>query len=304
MLRYVKRMELPMSLLSMILIVSFMAHACWLMAGAWLGELRLPQRSGKNAEKLNQWLQRWQLASSLGKSLAELGDIPAFKFFDRLAREGLRHARTFGNFPRELIWEWRDGIAREKAFDERRRSVLWGGYFQFMLFVLLTWAMVAMTGELMSEVPTSVALGMVTLQVAGMALFAPALSWLSRRKLQGLGELLESLYVLRSLSGAGLPTGKVITEAKLEHLPTINSNEVRLLAERTQELAALYQKQGGALGREAQILIQEAWFQREALMGQIVKLAEGLKLVFLLVFFAGAYFIFLGTLLFSVLQAN
>jgi hypothetical protein len=73
------------------------------------------------------------------------------------------------------------------------------------------------------------------------------------------------------------------------------------LVNRVEQLAVLYQKQGGQLGREAQILLQETWFLREEKLTKLYKTGEGLKLGFLLVFFAGSYFCFLAGMVLTLM---
>ena len=225
----------------------------WLVAGLWLNEKSFPQiwRKQDAAEALNRWLQTWQLASGSGGGLANLGEVPQFKFFGRLAEGGLRHARSFGSFPRELLWEWRDGLARERAFDQRWSGITHAAWAQFVLFILITWVFVFITADTLSgPLPLYLYVIMGFLQAAGLTLFRPVLRVLAHRRLRGFPELLEGLYVLRSLSGAGLPTGQVLSEAKLERLPALAGPMLKPLVQRVSELAGLYQKQGGALGRE------------------------------------------------------
>lgn len=283
-----------------------LAFVCWCISGLWLGEplLQAPRRKLSQAEIFNRWLQSWQLLGTTGGALSQLSAVPRYKFFGRLAEEGLRQARTYGSFPRDLIWEWRDGVAREKAFDERTRSIRASAYLQFVLFTVITWVLVHMTKDVAGDVSAVVYLLMVALQVGGSVAFAPALAFSQKRRLAGFSELLECLYVLRTLSAANLPTSKVISEARLETLATTKNAVLLPLRERVEELARVYQKQGGALGREAQILLQEVWFLREEGMNQLAKTAEGLKLIFLLCFYAGPYFIFLAALMFEVLQTT
>lgn len=285
---------------------AFLALLSWCVSGLWLGESlgRLPRRRPAPAEVFNRWLQSWQLLGTSGGALSQLSVVPPYKFFSRLAEEGLRQARTFGSFPRELIWEWRDGVAREKAFDERTRGIRLGAYLQFILFTLITWVLVRMTSDVAGSISGLIYLFMLGLQVIGAVAFAPVLAWAQRRRLAGFADILECLYVLRTLSAANLPTGRVISEARLEKLGTTANPVLLPLRERVEELARVYQKQGGALGREAQILLQEVWFLREEGMNQLGKTAEGLKLIFLLCFYAGPYFIFLAALMFEVLQTT
>lgn len=279
----------------------------WVIAGLWLHDNSFPSLMQKRdaAEALNRWLQTWQLQATHSGGLANLGEVPQFKFFGRLAEAGLRHARSFGSFPRELLWEWRDGLAKERAFDQRWLAITHAAWAQFALFILVTWAFVLVTADTMTDpLPLSLYLVMGLLQATGLAIFRPVLGVLANRRLRGFPELLEGLYVLRSLSGAGLPTGQVLSEAQLERLPPLVGPGLRPLVQRVTELAGLYQKQGGALGREAQILLQEAWFLREEGLQKLIKLGEGLKLIFLLVFFAGAYFLFLFGLVFQLLKSS
>ncbi|MFP5458456.1 MAG: hypothetical protein ACLGG7_06970 [Bacteriovoracia bacterium] len=283
-----------------------LAFVCWCISGVWFGEplVRAPRRKLTQAEIFNRWLQSWQLLGTSGGALSQLAAVPSYKFFGRLAEEGLRQARTFGSFPRELIWEWRDGVAREKAFDERTRSIRISAYLQFVLFTVITWVLVHMTKDVAGNISPAIYLVMLLLQLGGSFAFAPVLAFSQKQRLAGFSELLESLYVLRTLSAANLPTSKVISEARLESLAKTKNAVLVPLRERVEELARLYQKQGGALGREAQILLQEVWFLREEGMNQLAKTAEGLKLIFLLCFYAGPYFIFLAALMFEVLQTS
>lgn len=293
--------------MSLVLHFLLLGPLSWLAASVWLNEktFHVSWRKPDAAEALNRWLQTWQLASTSGGGLANLGEVPQFKFFGRLAEGGLRHARSFGSFPRELLWEWRDGLAKERAFDQRWQGITYAAWAQFLIFILITWVFVFITADTLSgPLPVYLYAIMGVLQGSGLFLFRPVLHVLAHRRLSGFSELMEGLYVLRSLSGAGLPTGQVLSEAKLERLPTLAGPVLKPLVRRVSELAALYQKQGGALGREAQILLQEAWFLREECLQKLIKLGEGLKLIFLLFFFAGSYFVFLIGLVFQLLKSS
>ena len=284
-----------------------LAPLSWLFAGIWLEEkFELPfKRRTDSAEALNRWLQSWQLSSSQGGALSLLGEVPQFKFFGRLAEAGLRHARSFGSFPRELLWEWRDGLSRERSFEQKWSGIWRSAWMQFALFVLITWAFVFITGDVVpGGLPMYLHAMMIGLQLAGFVLFRPLLQLVARRQLRGFSELLESLYVLRSLSGAGVSTGQVLAEAKLDRLSAFQRGLLAPLVQRVTEVASQYQKQGGALGREAQILLQETWFLREESLQKLIKTGEALKLGFLLVFFAGAYFLFLTGLVFQLLKSS
>ncbi len=278
---------------------------CWVIAGIWLNEKKWWPRLSKldGGLALNRWLQEWQLLSGTGAALSSLGEIPTYKFFGHLAEAGLRHARSFGSFPRELLWEWRDGISRERNFDQRFSGIIWGALAQFSLFVVITWLFVWMSREPLELKISPWILGtMGGLQVSGVLLFAPLLYSLSKRRMRGMSELLKALYVLRALSGAGLSTSQVLKEAQLEFLP--KTQLIAPLRERLHQLAILYQKQGGALGREAQMLLQEVWFLREETLGKLVKTGEALKLLFLIVFYAGAYFLYLAGLVFELVRTS
>jgi hypothetical protein len=89
--------------MNLILLMLFLALFSWLMAGLWLEEIKFSWRKVPASELLNRWLQSWQLLGSQGGALSQLGAIPQYKFFSRLAEEGLRQARTFGSFPKDLI---------------------------------------------------------------------------------------------------------------------------------------------------------------------------------------------------------
>ncbi|MBY0515259.1 MAG: hypothetical protein K2P81_00010 [Bacteriovoracaceae bacterium] len=290
--------------MTIIFCLILLAAGSWVIASLWLNEsLNFKVKRSNSADQLNLWLQKWQLMSTTGGSLSELGEIPEFKFFSRLAEAGLRHARTFGSFPRDLLWEWRDGLAKERAFEKRWRAVNQSAYAQFLIFILITWSFVFITsGSIEIQLPFTIYLGMIVLQIMGLVFFPWALSSSARMRLKGFSELLESLYVLRSLSGAGIATAQVLSEAKLENL--VQTKITKILVERVLKMAQIFQKQGGALGREAQILLQETWFLREESLTQLVKWGEAIKLVFLLVFFAGAYFLFLLGLVFELLKSN
>ncbi|MFN9112363.1 MAG: hypothetical protein ACK5XN_20030, partial [Bacteroidota bacterium] len=206
--------------MAMTLHFTLLALIAWILASLWLGEKCLPSlKRIDSGEALNRWLQNWQLLAQSGGGLNQLGEIPRFKFFSHLAECGLRHARTFGSFPRDLLWEWRDGLSKERSFDKRWRNILYSAYAQFLLFMFITWTFVMMARSgLKLEISFLIYVVMALLQFAGLILFAPALAVFSRRELNGFPELLESLYVLRSLSGAGLATAQVLQEAKLDRL--------------------------------------------------------------------------------------
>ncbi len=265
----------------------------WWAAGAWLGEktwgLR-PWRRSAPASELEAWLQDWQLGFQQGRPLRALGQVPSYKFFGRLAETGLTHARTYGSFPREVLWEWREGVAKEKEFERRWREVRDAGWAQFALFAAVTWLFVLTAGNVLGDAfPMGTLLAVGAAQGMGAGLFWPCLQALARHRLEGFGPVLESLYALRTLSTAGLPGQTVLQEARLGKLKGRPLRRLGPLLGRLEEIVGAYQRQGVPLAQETQLLIQEAWFLRQEELTRMVKLAEGVKLGVLLVFFGGAY---------------
>lgn len=277
----------------------------WILSGLWLGEAVWPRffRSLRQAEELGCWLQSWQLTLAQGRSLVPTQEVPTYKFFGTLAATGLRHARAFGSFPRELLWEWREGLAKEIEFEKRWLGLKHGAWGQFALFVALTWIFIGIVGHSLGlGMPFYLYVVVMTLQSVGFLSFWPVMNLLAAKRLGAFPELLETLYVLRSLSHAGLPMGQVVKEARLERLERMRQPVLMGIIKRLKELVQLHQKQGYPLAHEVQALLQECWFLREEKLKALGKLGESVKLAFLLVFFAGAYFIFLVGLVFQLLQ--
>jgi hypothetical protein len=290
----------------MLLSVGILALMSWIAAGWWLGE-KWPKVASplRQAEALRQWMQEWQLGAVGGKPLGQLGEVPQYKFFGRLAKAGLAHARSFGSFPRDMLWEWRDGIGKEVAFDKKWQGIVWGGLAQFALFAAITWVFIFMTQNMLEQrFPMSLLMAVAVWQLLGASLYVPLLWWLQQRRLQGFALLLECLYVLRSLGAAGLASQQVLKEARLETLSEVRSPRLLVLKERVLGLAQLYQKQGVPLVKESQLLLQETWFLREEELSRLAKLSEGIKLVFLLVFFGGSYALFLFGLVQQLLRGE
>lgn len=257
------------------------------------------------AQELEKWLQTWQLSMAQGGALNRMGEVPEYKFFGRLALQGLAHARSFGAFPRELIWEWRQGLKEEDQYEQKARSLYQSSLAQFLVFASITWAFILLALKTTATpLPLPLLVSVASLQLAGLGLFPLVLKLLSRKRLSGYAEVLESLYTLRSLSQAGLPAQRVLQEAKMETVERVRQPALRPLRQQLLELAQLYQQQGAPLQKESQLLLQEAWFQRTQALGQLIKITEHLKLGFLLVFFAGAYGLFLFGLLQHFLGAS
>lgn len=279
----------------------------WVVASYWLGENILPRfkRPLKDAKGLNLWLQEWQLSFSQGKPLSERSEIPRFKFYSDLASSALTHARSYGSFPREILWEWREGINKEVQFEKKWAGLRNGGWAQFGLFALITWSFVCLTAQTLSS-PFSVELLLLVsgLQLTGLLLYWPLMMWLSSTRLEGFGVLLESLYVLRSLSGAGLSAQSVLQKAKVEGIEGIKNSRLREIKKRVQDITQMYQQKGVPLTKETQLLLQEVWFIREEVLQQIIKSIDHIKLAILLVFFGGAYFVFILGLIQQLLQKS
>ncbi len=287
-------------LFPMLFLLSWLAASWWLSVPLW----KRPQKIQSNADKLNLWLQNWQLLSSRGLGLNALSEIPEYKFFSRLALAGLRHARTYGKFPRELLWDWREGLNRESSFDKKNRDLLWGSLFQFALFSIIIWLFIFMTGRQFVALSSRV-LGLILfLHTAGFLSFSPLIILLNKRTLRGLPEMLESLYVLKSLSQAGLSVTQVMQEAKLESIPSQLPIEQQNLALKVRDLAKVYQSQGAAVALEAKILVDEAWFLRTHLMQKLSTRLEAYKLLWLIIFFGSSYAIFIVNLIGELLRAT
>lgn len=291
---------------SLFILSPFLFFLSWMAASWWFSLPLLPayKKAQSKAHKLNLWLQEWQLLSSRGQGLNTLSEVPEYKFFSRLALSGLRHARTFGKFPRELLWEWREGLNRETSFDLKQRELLLGSLFQFALFSLIIWVFIYITGKQFIALSSSILSLIVFLHLAGFLSFAPLILYLKNRTLKGLPEMLESLYVLKSLSQAGLSVTQVMQEAKLEMIPQALPSDQQTLALKLRDLAKIYQSQGAAVALEAKILVDEAWFLRTHLMQRLTTRLEAYKLLWLIVFFGSSYALFIVNLVGELLRAN
>lgn len=276
--------------------LSLLGSFCWIAAGLWL-ELPLLaswHKAPSPALALSQWLQEWQLGHGQGKALALNQDIPQFKFFGRLASQALTHARTFGSFPRELLWEWREGINKESQFDQKWNGLKFGGWAQFGLFTFITWVFIMLSADVLhTPMPQALFILVVILQGSGTLLYWPLVQALAQRRLRGTGELLECLYTLRSLASVGLPGQQVLQLARVSESVSISNSHLSSIQLRVKEMARSYQQQGVPLVKETQLLIQECWFVREDQLARLMKLTDHLRLGFLICFFGGAYFIFL-----------
>ena len=116
--------------------------------------------------------------------------------------------------------------------------------------------------------------------------------------------MLETLYVLKSLSQAGLSVTQVMQEAKFEQVPIHLPLEQQNLALKLRDLIKIYQSQGAAVALEAKILVDEAWFLRTHLMQKLTVRLEAYKLLWLIVFFGSSYAIFLVNLIGELLRAT
>lgn len=291
--------------MSLVCALVVLAALSWLIAGVWLGERLLPKfgRPLRDARALSLWLQEWQLGFAQGRPLSQMGEVPQFKFFGRLATTALAHARSYGSFPREILWEWREGLNKEMQFEKRWQGVKHAGLAQFGLFALITWVFITLTADTINEpLAEGVLFTVVVLQVAGALIYWPAMLILAHKRLGGFQVLMESLYCLRSLGGAGLPAQQVVQLSRMDLVAEINTSSLKLLCERVKDVVRLYQQQGLPIVKETQLLLHESWFLREDALAQVVKLADHVRLGVLIVFFGGAYFVFLLGLIHQLLS--
>jgi hypothetical protein len=281
-----------------------MGLVSWGAASLWFQVPFIERRKKTNGNDLNVWLQNWQLLNSQGSALSKLGPVPEFKFYARLAEAGLRHARTFGSFPRELLWEWREGLSKESDFDRKMTSLKFSSFMQFFIFTLIIWSFGFISSDSIVKLNSSHYISMVTLQLLGFVSFIPVVKLLNNYLLKGLSEMLESLYTLRSLSQAGLAVSEVLKEAKLSQIPERLSGQAGAIRLKLMDLVRAYQNLGNSMGKESQLLISEIWFYRDQQFTAINKRLEALKLIWLLLFFGSSYAVFLMGLVGELLRSN
>ena len=161
-----------------------------------------------------------------------------------------------------------------------------------------------MTGQQFIALGPKVLSLILFLHLAGFVSFSPLIIYFKNRTLKGLPEMLETLYVLKSLSQAGLSVTQVMQEAKLERLPQQLPLEQQNLALKLRDLIKIYQSQGAAVALEAKILVDEAWFLRTHLMQKLITRLEAYKLLWLIVFFGSSYALFIVNLIGELLRAS
>lgn len=237
--------------------------------------------------------------------MCQLSEIPQYKFFGKLAEVALTHARNYGSFPREILWEWREGLNREIQFERKWSSLRNGGWAQFGIFMMITWAFILLTAETLGRPFSSQLLILVFgLQLTGLFIFLPLMMWLESIHMEGFSVLMESLYSLRSLSGAGLASQQVIKSSRIDNVNEIKNKSLVQLKLRLLEVTQMYLQKGIPLVKECQLLLQEIWFIREESLGKVTKSVEHLKLAILIVFFGGAYFVFILGLIHQLLSQS
>ena len=257
------------------------------------------KKSRGPGEELLNWVKKFNWE----RRELDQHQLPQYKFFTDLINLLLEMSRRFGGQYKDALISVRESLSADIQFEKKLKEFIWGSYFQKLSIFLLSWGFILMATSMTDiQLGLGVYVGILAWQLLGLALFPLICLKLRDYYFAGIGKIWLSLYVLRSLSSAGLARSEVFKLAKINELHSVKHKNLESLIQKLQDTCELSLKQGGSYLKEVEELSQECRFIEKWHLELFEKRLGAFKLAILGGFFLPSYLGFMYFLLSSFLH--
>lgn len=282
--------------------LSVFLYTSWILGVFLYFQKAIPislKKSKGAGEELLEWVKKfnWTRRDLDGHQ------IPNYKFFTDLINLLLEMSRRFGGQYKEALISVRESLSADIQFEKKLKEFIWGSYFQKSCIFILSWGFITLATSMTDiQLARGVYLGIFSWQVIGLILFPFICRKLKSYYFDGIGKIWLSLYVLRSLSSAGLARSEIFKLAKISELHSVKHKNLESLVGKLQDTCESSLKQGGSYLKEVEELSQECRFIEKWHLELFEKRLGAFKLAILGGFFLPSYLGFMYFLLSSFLH--
>lgn len=282
--------------------LSVLLYTSWLLGVFLYFQKTVPmslKRLKGPGEELLEWVKKFNWA----RRDIDQHQIPEYKFFTDLINLLLEMSRRYGGQYKEALISVRESLGADIQFEKKLKEFIWGSYFQKSCILILSWGFILLATSMTNiQLDFSVYMGIFSWQVIGLILFPLICRKLKNYYFDGIGKVWLSLYVLRSLSSAGLARSEIFKLAKINELHSVKHQNLESLVGKIQDTCELSLKQGGSYLKEVEELSQECRFIEKWHLELFEKRLGAFKLAILGGFFLPSYLGFMYFLLSSFLH--
>jgi hypothetical protein len=248
------------------------------------------QNTGKNLERL---ISAGQL-SGANQEMVKLTSIPRYKFYTELYENMLFQRKKFGVSIDGSLRHLREGLILDNKFEKKLKVELQSSFWQFFFISLITWSFTLISTAILHR-PLDPWIGgiMAIIQISGAVIFCLIFYAYKRKVFSDYGHWFSRLYQLKGLLMAGVPVSYALKECHVSELFFSKKSQFQPFRQSLEVSLRRLQSEGAPIQEELKFCLDELWFAQDCDFEDFLKKVFSLKLVIILVFYLGAYFVYL-----------
>jgi hypothetical protein len=253
-------------------------------------KLSLLVDQGKHLERL---ISARQLSGRQDQSFKN-DPIPKYKFYTGLYEEMLSQRKTFGVSIDESLRHLREGLVLDSKFEKKLKVELQSSFWQFFFISLITWSFTFISITILNKpMDTRIGLLMGFIQISGAIIFCLCFYTYKRKVFSEYGLWFSRIYQLKGLLMAGVPISYALKECQISELFFSKKSQFQPFKHSLETSLKRLQSEGAPILNDLKFCLDELWFTQDCDFEDFLKKVLSLKLVIILLFYLGAYFLYL-----------
>ncbi len=233
-------------------------------------------------------------ASSIIKLKTGPMELPRYKFYTGIIDQMIVNAREYGCSIKQGVKTVRHAVAKDHQFERKIIKEHTGGFAQFLIITIISWSFFMSVKNIMSiSISMSSLITIITLQTGGLFLYIYLSKLIKLSTFKGDAEYLNSIYILKSLIGTGLPIQSVINLSKVIDTINMTGEKFKHINTRITIMLERVQKTGTPIAEELGEIVEEVWFIHNLSFENFIKKTVILKFLIVAGFYLTSYFLFL-----------
>jgi hypothetical protein len=248
------------------------------------------QNPGKNLERV---ISAGQL-TGLNQEITKIAPVPRYKFYTGLYENMLLQRKKFGVSIDGSLRHLREGLILDNKFEKKLKVELHSSFWQFFFISLITWSFTLISVALLHK-PLDPWIGgiMASIQLTGAVIFCLSFYTYKRKVFSEYGHWFSRLYQLKGLLMAGVPISYALKESQVSELFFSKKSQFQPFRQTLEASLRRLQSEGAPIQEELKFCLDELWFTQDCDFEDFLKKVLSLKLIIILVFYLGAYFVYL-----------
>jgi hypothetical protein len=257
-----------------------------------LGKLKLSflADQGKQLERLISARQLSGRQNQLFKN--EL--IPQYKFYTGLYEDMISQRKKFGVSIDDSLRNLREGLVLDSKFEKKLKVELQSSFWQFFFISLITWSFTFISTTILNKsLDYRIGFLMALIQISGASIFCLCFYTYKRKVFSEYGLWFARIYQLKGLLMAGVPISFAIKECQISELFLSKKSQFQPFKQSLENSLRRLQSEGAPILEDLKFCLDELWFTQDCDFEDFLKKVLSLKLVIILLFYLGAYFVYL-----------